>query len=104
MVFHLVLIVLVIHISVSAFKYVKVSLFHHFLILLYSLIMFLITMRWTQKDLILLAILIVVAIALGYLETAAVKFRKKSLRRRNPAGSMRCTVAGHSLLAGRWSS
>ncbi len=51
--FNLVLIVLVIRICTSAFHYVRVSFFHHYLIPIYSLVMFLITMRWNKQDLIL---------------------------------------------------
>lgn len=75
--FNLVLIVLVIRICTSAFHYVRVSFFHHYLIPIYSLVMFLITMRWNKQDLILLAVLAVVAAGLGLLETLQLTFRKK---------------------------
>lgn len=75
--FNLVLIVLVIRICTSAFHYVRVSFFHHYLIPIYSLVMFLITMRWNKQDLILLAVLAVVAAGLGLLETLKLTFRKK---------------------------
>ena len=75
--FNLVLIVLVIRICTSAFHYVRVSFFHHYLIPIYSLVMFLITMRWNKQDLILLVVLAVVAAGLGLLETLQLTFRKK---------------------------
>ncbi len=76
--FNIILIVLVIHLCLSAFKYVRVSLFHHFLIPVYSLIMLAITMKWTSKeDLITLAVLALIAICLGLLGTTGLTFRKK---------------------------
>lgn len=75
--FNLILLILIIHICLGAFKYVKVSLFHHYLIPVYSLIMFVITMRWNKQDLMLLAVLVIVGILLGLLETASLTFRKK---------------------------
>ena len=76
-VFNLILIILVIHLCRSAFEYVKISFFHHFLVPIYSLIMFFITMKWTTRDLVLLAILVVVGILIGVLETMQLTFRKK---------------------------
>ncbi len=77
MVFNLILIVLVIHLCMSAFEYVKISFFHHFLVPIYSLVMFFLTMKWTQKDLQLLAVLFVVGVLIGLLETMQLTFRKK---------------------------
>ncbi len=77
MIFNLILIVLVIHLCMSAFKYVKVSFFHHFLVPIYALIMFFLTMKWTSKDMILLVILIGVSVLIGWLETMDLTFRKK---------------------------
>lgn len=77
LVFNLILIVLVIHLCVSAFRYVKVSLFHHYLIPVYSFIMLLITMQWTRKDLLILLVLCLSAIGFGILETLDLTFQKK---------------------------
>lgn len=79
--FNLVLIGLVIHLCLSAFRYVKVSLFHHYLVPVYSLIMLMLTMQWQKKDLLILLILIVVAAGLGWLETLGLKFSKKPAKK-----------------------
>lgn len=81
--FNIVLIILVIHLCTSAFDYVKVSFFHHFLVPIYALIMFFITMRWTQKDITLLVILIVVGFLIGILETMDLTFQKKPSKRKH---------------------
>lgn len=80
--FNIILIILVIHLCASAFDYVKISFFHHFLVPIYALIMFFITMKWTQKDITLLIILIVAGFLIGILETMDLVFRKKPSKKR----------------------
>lgn len=79
-IFDLILIVLVFHICKKAYHYERVSRFHHFIIPVYSLILFLITMKWNPSDLRILACLLPAAILIGLFQTTGIEVK----RRRDP--------------------
>lgn len=76
-----ILIVLMIRISLKAYDYVPLSRFHHFIIPVYSVIMFLITFRPGPEDFRMLGILLIVALVAGWYEASGIQVRRQLSRR-----------------------
>lgn len=66
----------VIHICVDAYKYKKLTRYHHLFIPVYSIILFLITMRWDSENLKILLFLIPAALAIGWLESSGIQIKE----------------------------
>ena len=77
------LILAIIHICKGAYKYIPISILHHYFIPAYSIVIFLINMVWSGQDLILFAILLPIGIGVGYYETTRLEIEKRWSLKKN---------------------
>lgn len=78
LIIHILLLLAILHITSKSFKYVKISIFHHYFIPVYSLLIFFISMEWNNTDdLITLAVLFPIALLTGWYETRDLELEKK---------------------------
>ncbi len=79
----LVLIWFVIHNFIKAHRFVEFSGWHDLFIPVYSILLFVVTMKWDREDLMMLAILLPVALLTGWFETKGIEIRKEFSDKKN---------------------
>ena len=72
-----VLLVLVIRICAKSYKFSSINILHHYLIPIYSIIVFLITMKYNAEDWRMLAVLFPVAVGIGWFQTTGMVIEGK---------------------------
>lgn len=73
LIFTLILIGCVIYLCKGVYHYIPLSRFHHFVVPVYCLIMFLMNFTWDPENLILLVILTIIAAAIGWYQTTGIE-------------------------------
>lgn len=77
-IFYLILLICVIHLCSKAYKFIPLSKFHHFYVPVYSIILFLITFSWTDRnDYIAALILLPISLLIGWYQSSKLEVKKK---------------------------
>lgn len=79
----IVLIWFVIHNFIKAKKFVSFNNWHDYFVPIYSIVLFLVTMKWDTTNVTIFLILLPVALVTGYLETKGVELKKENSKKRD---------------------